>query len=76
MPDRRQPKNVYAQVGKYTGLAFILPVSTLVGWAIGYFLDKLFHTHFLYLVFLILGVIAGFMELLRELEADTQQDGK
>ena len=42
-----------ATVGEYTSLAFLLPVSTLVGYAIGYLLDKAFGTHFLYVVFLV-----------------------
>ncbi len=68
-------ENVWAQVSRYTGLAFILPTSTLVGWGIGWGLDKLFHTHFLYLVFLVIGIVAGFIELIRELNAKTGQDG-
>ena len=32
------------QFGKYSGLAFLLPVSILVGYVIGYFLDKAFGT--------------------------------
>jgi F0F1-type ATP synthase assembly protein I len=32
-------------VGEYSSLAFLLPASTLVGYVIGYFLDRLFGTH-------------------------------
>lgn len=67
--------NVWVQVSRYLSLAFILPVSTLVGYVIGWLLDKLFHTHFLYLVFMLLGVIAGFLEVFRGLEAETRRDG-
>ncbi len=73
MPDPND--NLWAQVGRYTGLVFILPVSTLVGWVIGHLLDKLFHTHFLYLVFLVLGSIAGFLDLMKELSAEAKRDG-
>ncbi len=62
--------NVWAQVGRYSSLAFVLPVSTLVGFLIGWGLDKLFHTHFLYLVFLGVGALAGFIELIREIRRD------
>ncbi len=74
---RAVPKNdnVWAQVSQYSGLAFILPVSTLVGWAIGWLLDKLFHTHFLYIVFIVLGIVSGFIELIRELQTKTDRDG-
>lgn len=58
--------NQWQQYGKYIGLAFMLPSCTLVGYAIGYFLDKAFGTHFLTLIFLVLGIAAGFIELIRE----------
>ena len=54
-------------LGKYLELAFLLPISTLVGYAMGYGLDKLFHTHFLYIIFLLLGTAAGIIEVIREL---------
>ena len=56
--------------GRYSYLAFLLPVSTFVGYAIGYLLDKALHTHFLYLIFLLLGIAAGFIELIREINRD------
>jgi hypothetical protein len=51
---------------QYTGIAFLLPISALIGYAMGYGLDKLFHTHFLQWVFLGLGVAAGMIEAIRE----------
>jgi hypothetical protein len=35
----------------------------------------LFHTNFLYLVFLILGSVSGFVQLLRKLQRDTRNNG-
>ena len=60
----------WQQLGKYLGLAFLLPCCALVGYAIGYYLDRAFGTHFLTLTFLVLGIVAGFIELLRELKPD------
>jgi len=68
-------KNFMITVGEYTSLAFLLPAATLVGYAIGYLLDRAFHTHFLYLVFLILGIAAGFVQLVRQVNRDTRNDG-
>jgi len=68
-------KNLMVMVAEYTGLAFLLPAATLVGYAIGYLLDRAFHTHFLYMVFLILGIAAGFVQLLRQIARDTRDDG-
>lgn len=63
------------QVGEYTSLAFMLPAATFVGYAIGYLLDRAFHTHLLYIPFLILGIAAGFVQLIRQLLRDTRDDG-
>jgi len=61
-------------VGEYTSLAFMLPAATLVGYIAGYLLDRAFHTHFLYIPFLILGIAAGFVQLIRQLMRDTRND--
>ena len=61
-----------ALVGEYTSLAFLLPAATFVGYAIGYLLDKAFHTHFLYIPFLLLGIAGGFVQLIRQLMRDTR----
>jgi len=63
------------QVGEYTSLAFLLPAASFVGYLIGYLLDKAFGTHFLYLVFLILGTVSGFVQLLRRLLQYSKENG-
>ena len=47
-----------ARYAQYSGLALLLPASTVVGYAIGYYLDKAFGTTWLQIVFLILGSVA------------------
>ena len=59
--------NLFTQLGKYYSVAFLLPAAVLVGFVIGYFLDKAFGTGFLKVVFLFLGVAAGIIEVIREL---------
>ena len=56
--------------GKYVNLALLLPISALVGYLMGYGLDKLFHTGWLRYVFLVLGILAGFIETYRVLTED------
>jgi F0F1-type ATP synthase assembly protein I len=68
-------KPLMAQVAEYTSLAFLLPVTAVVGYVIGYLLDKAFGTHFLYIVFLLLGIAAGFVQLIRVLLRDTSNPG-
>jgi len=65
-----------ALVGEYTSLAVMLPAATFVGYAIGYLLDKALHTRWLTVTFAILGVVAGFVQLVRQLMQDTRDDGQ
>lgn len=67
MPKR---DDLFAQFGRYSGLAFLIPCSILVGYAIGYFLDKHFGTTYFKLIFLLLGIASGLIELIRELNKD------
>lgn len=67
MPDPGEKDSAFRQLGRYSGLAFLIPVSILVGYTIGYFLDKAFGTQFLKVVFLFLGIASGMIELVREL---------
>jgi F0F1-type ATP synthase assembly protein I len=68
-------KNWPALVGEYTSLAFMLPLATFVGYGAGYLLDKAFHTTWIYIPGLILGIAAGFVQLIRQLMRDTR-DGR
>ena len=61
--------NLIRQLSKYYGVVFLLPASILVGWIIGYLLDRVFGTQILKIVFLFLGVAAGIIEVIRELSA-------
>lgn len=58
-------------LGKAMSLTLLLPISTLIGYAMGYGLDALFHTGWLRYVFLALGTAAGLIELIRESSQDT-----
>ena len=61
-------------IGKYLNLALLLPISTFVGFLMGYGLDLLFHTAWVRYVFLLLGSVAGFIGLIRQLNEDTKRD--
>lgn len=68
----RDKESVWVQIGRYSQLAFALPAATVVGWIIGVLLDRLLHTNFLYIVGLLLGIAAGFIELVRTVSRDTK----
>lgn len=60
---------------KLTQIAFILPVAVFIGWILGAVLDKWLHQKWIYLVGIILGSVAGFIQIFRLVAAsgkDTQ----
>jgi hypothetical protein len=62
--------NAPGNVGKYLSLALLLPISTAVGFGMGYGLDLLFHTRWIRFVFVALGTASGVISLIRELDKD------
>ncbi len=54
---------------KYLGLGVMPPAGLVVGYFLGLGLDHLFHTHFFYIVLLVLGVAGGVWGLIRELQS-------
>jgi F0F1-type ATP synthase assembly protein I len=61
----KKQESTWVQLAKYSQLAFIFPAATVAGWLIGVALDRWLHTTWLYLAGLILGIVAGFVELIR-----------
>jgi ATP synthase protein I len=68
--ERRQA--VRAVNGSTLGLTFAF--SVLVGFAIGYGLDRLFHTSpFLMLIFILLGLASGMINIVRAIRDSSSQ---
>jgi F0F1-type ATP synthase assembly protein I len=67
-------KSTWVQLANYSQLAFIFPTATVAGWLIGLALDHWLHTTWLYLVGLILGIIAGFVELIRTVTSSDSEN--
>jgi len=55
---------------RYTAIAMTLPAATFVGYAIGYQLDVWAHTRCFKIVFLLLGIASGFLQIIRQLMKD------
>jgi len=53
------------QLGRYSQIGFALPAATVIGWFAGRLLDHWLHTSWLYLAGLLVGIVAGFIELIR-----------
>ncbi len=66
MPGKEPEKPLFKQLLEASSVGIQLVLSTFVGFAIGYYLDKFFGTFpWLTAIFLILGIIAGFYDLVR-----------
>jgi len=75
-PPETSKRRMLVQLANYSQLAFIFPAATVVGWLAGEALDRWLHTTWLYLVGLILGIIAGFVELIRTVLSSEQKDSR
>jgi F0F1-type ATP synthase assembly protein I len=66
-PDNNSKKDrgTWIQMAKYSQLAFVFPAATIAGWLIGVALDRWLHTTWIYIAGLIVGIVAGFVELIR-----------
>ena len=62
---RSGPVEALVNAEKLTTIAFLLPLSIGVGWLLGVGLDKLLHQHWIAIAGLVLGAIAGFVQLFR-----------
>lgn len=60
---------------KLTQIAFILPAAVFVGWVAGAALDKWLHQGWMYLAGIILGAVAGFVQIFR-LVASSEKEQK
>lgn len=66
MPGKEPEKPLFKQLLEASSVGIQLVLSTFVGFAIGYYLDKFFGTFpWLTAIFLVLGIIAGFYDLVR-----------
>ncbi len=61
----QQKRSFVIALARYSQLAFVLPAATAAGWILGALADKWLHTTHLFLVGLLLGIAAGFVELIR-----------
>ena len=69
----RNDKTFWKQVGEYTSLGVMLPVATFVGYAIGWALDRALGTTFLWLIFLLFGIAAGLVQIVRYVNRDIRK---
>jgi len=73
-PERSESGNQWVQIARYIQLGFVLPTATVAGWLLGLALDHWLHTGWIRAVGLILGTVAGIVELLRSVLSKESQD--
>jgi F0F1-type ATP synthase assembly protein I len=69
-PQDSKQKSTWAKVGDYASIGVMLPACTVVGYFLGVLLDHWLGTHFLYIVFLLVGIAAGFLEFYKIVTRD------
>lgn len=68
--EKRSADEFWRLMTRYAPAIGLMPASVFAGYIIGYGLDYLFSTTFLRLVFMILGVVSGIVQLIRLLGRD------
>jgi len=82
MPDGQTPKKGFAEyfgisdsAMRLSSLGLTLVFSTFIGFGLGWFLDKLLKTRpFLTILLLLLGIVAGFVNVYRSVKAEQEPD--
>jgi ATP synthase protein I len=69
-PDRRPPAKGGAlqslvRIESLVQLALLLPAAVVIGWALGLVLDRWLNQHWINIAGLIVGAIAGFVQIFR-----------
>ena len=76
-PRRDRTTDLWAKVGFYSSLGFILPGAVVGGLALGWYLDeKLRSKPLLTLVLAALGAVAGFIEILRLMAREEKREAR
>ncbi len=74
MAAQRRDENIWVLVGRYTSLAVLLPAATFAGYVCGYLLDRWLGTKFFTVICLLLGIAAGLVQFIRQVQKDSGSD--
>lgn len=70
MPEQQEKdpdKSGMHAFGRLLSVGLMLPIASIVGYGIGYEIDRHFGTHYWSLVVMLVGTVGGFVQLIREL---------
>jgi ATP synthase protein I len=63
--DQKRRDNPAAIWARYSQIAFVIPAAVVIGLLLGKLLDYWLHTKWLFLVGIIIGSVAGFVDVIR-----------
>ncbi len=70
--DRKSLQTTAIAWARYSELAFIIPAAVVLGLLLGKLGDYFFHTHWLTLTGILIGAVAGFIQLIRTVLRQTR----
>jgi len=75
MDNRKGDKRVsFQQLSSLMGIGLVFPISIVIGYGMGYYLDRWLGTTYLKVVFLLLGIASGFVSFFRSIAAAERQE--
>lgn len=74
MSTKPKPDKPMIWLGKYLSLALTMPASVAAGYLLGTLADHYLHLPLLRAVGIILGMVAGLLQVLRELDRDRRRN--
>jgi F0F1-type ATP synthase assembly protein I len=74
MSIKPKPDKPMIWLSKYLSLALTMPASVAAGYLLGTFADHYLHLPLLRAVGIILGMVAGLIQVLRELDRDSRRN--
>jgi F0F1-type ATP synthase assembly protein I len=70
-------ESAWVTVARYSEIGFMIPASVIVGYLLGLAADHFLHTHWIYLLGIIFGAVAGFVSMIRRaLESSKEEDNE
>ena len=75
MDNRKGDKRVsFQQLSSLIGVGMVFPISIVIGYGIGYYLDRWLGTTYLKVVFLLIGIASGFVSFFRSIAAAEREE--
>jgi ATP synthase protein I len=75
MDNRKGDKRVsFQQLSSLIGIGLVFPISIVIGYGIGYYLDRWLGTTYLKVVFLLFGIASGFVSFFRSVAAAEREE--